>query len=94
MLEKTTDTIIFEKYYFKKGLYASGRIECTENCAFMHSFLCKRGPGIRDHKIKREDQIPDVGSQKSEDRARSQISEVIGKSIENYRHLQSSISPC
>ena len=38
MLDKTTNTMILEEYYFKKGLFASGRIECTENCALNAHF--------------------------------------------------------
>ena len=62
MLEKTTDTIILEKYYFKKGLYTSGRIECTENCAFMHIFLCIQRPENEDQGLE---------NQKSEIRGRT-----------------------
>jgi hypothetical protein len=32
--------MILEKRHFKEGFYANERIECTENCALMHNFLC------------------------------------------------------
>lgn len=43
-LDKTTNTIILGRLHFEEGLYASGKIECTEKCALMHIFLCIRGP--------------------------------------------------
>lgn len=44
-LEKIAGVIILERLYLEEDLFGNGRIECTENCAVMHSFLCIWEPG-------------------------------------------------
>jgi hypothetical protein len=59
-IRKNSRCDYLERLYLEEDLFGNGRIECTENCAVMHSFLCIWEPG--------NGSGPEVGGQRAEKR--------------------------